>query len=65
MVEECKDADDYSEELDLLDDYYMDRTRDYWYAQSQATSTLHSDNAAHLGIKGRFKEKKNPYKLRD
>jgi hypothetical protein len=62
---ESKDADDFSQKLDLPYYYYVDSSKDYWTGGVERQGDSHADHAAYLGVKGRFKEKKNPYKPRD
>ncbi|KAF1920370.1 hypothetical protein BDU57DRAFT_544093 [Ampelomyces quisqualis] len=67
---ECQDAEEKDDqELDLPHWYSSPLTsNDYWYGDSRgptaSTGNQHSDYAAYLGVKGRFKEKKNPYRER-
>jgi hypothetical protein len=65
-VEECKDAEDWSNELDPPQSYYMDSSKDYWNGNDRgdAASSPHFENAKYLGVAGKFKEKRNPYHSR-
>jgi hypothetical protein len=64
-AEDCKDAVDYNDELGHPPEYYMDSSKDCWTGGVEPKGNPHASNAAYLGVKGRFKEKKNPYKPRD
>ncbi|KAH4119306.1 hypothetical protein HBI81_115540 [Parastagonospora nodorum] len=65
-VDECKDAEDWSNTLDPPNPHYMDSSRDFWNGNDRedAASLPHFQDAKYLGVAGKFKEKKNPYHLR-
>jgi hypothetical protein len=60
-AKEYQDAEDFDEDLDQPEKYYVDPQKPYWHGYSQGDSgpSQHSQDAASLGVKGRFKEKKN------
>jgi hypothetical protein len=67
-VDECKDAKDCSDKLDHPNWYYEDDSKTYWYGNNQGplatASNPNTEHAKYLGVMGKSKDKKDPYRLR-